>query len=115
MAGGDKVVGDYWHCMSCGKPMPKGDVQCDKCAIESTVCILIKGETMKDEKKKTGKETNKVDKEVEIPDFVSIIAYMTDAGYRVDSIRNVQKHCDQQGNTILAFTEVSIRKQGDKV
>ena len=79
----------------------------------------IKGETMKDTQKKTGKETNKVevDKEadVDIPDFVSIIAYMADAGYRVDAIRNVQKHRDQQGNTILAYTEVSIRKQGDKV
>ena len=71
MADGDHVLGDYWHCMSCGRPMPKGDVQCDKCAIESTICILdkiMKGETMKDEKKKTGKgkvDEVEVDKETE--------------------------------------------------
>ncbi len=79
----------------------------------------IKGETMKDTQKKTGKETNKVevDKEadVDIPDFGSIIACMVDAGYRVDAIRKLPTHSDSQGNHIKGCTELIIRKQGGKV
>ncbi len=88
---------------------------------------------MKDEQKKTGKEKTdkksdkKVDKvevdkeadevedDVELPDFVSIIAYMADAGYRVDAIREVPTHIDNVGNTVRKLTELIIRKQGDKV
>ncbi len=33
-------LGNYWHCMNCGKPTVKGELKCTDCMIRETQEIL---------------------------------------------------------------------------